>query len=273
MPRYQTLEQFLQKPFGGSNMDPAKLAKYRQMYAENTSKIELHSHTKIEDSYYFHVRIPSDSRKDEGIYYDVIIRFFANDPEVQKSMSLRNYYISFFSNSPGFIYNYAVLYKQEGFLIEELYTKLDPQYFNKLPTKTNKNLTLSFDKSIYFACRFLSEKQFRVLNKLGSNLGGKPMRPGPFFSEIKDFQTIKMEGDLVALERKAKKRLEENPRDYSLHHDAANQKRSLDEHIKNPVKSTAKEKRNIFVVRKRGGTSTGVKSIVRKTATKSTKRK
>lgn len=272
MARYQTLEKFLQQPFGSANADRTKLQKYSQMYSENTQKIELYSHTKIEDSYYFHVKIPSESNKDQKVYYDVIIRFFTNDDRIKKSSSLNEYYIQFFSNSPGFIYNYAVLYKQNGFLIEQLYTKMDPQYFNKLPVKTNKKLDLSYDKSIYFACRFLVEHRFRVLSKIGSHLGGKSLSPQQFFQGIKDFQTVKMEQDLISLERKANKELDKS-RDLTEHNKAVDKKRELDQHVKHATNSTVKDGRS-SIFRKVGGSSTSaIRSITRKVARKSTRSK
>ena len=188
MPKYQTISEFVFMPFGNYTSQ-SKLEKYKALYLTNNSKIILNAYTKIEDSYYFHVKVPSESQKDGNVYYDVVIRFFTDKPAVKSSSHLRDYYIQFFSNSPGFIYNYAVLYKNNGFLIDFLYTKMDPRYFDKLPIKTNKNLELSYDKSIYFTCRFLNEKKFKVLNKVGITLG-KKLPPDKFFKEIKDFQSI-----------------------------------------------------------------------------------
>ena len=132
MTKYQTLSEFLQSPFG-SGADQNKLIKYNAMYNSNINKIVLNAYTKIEDSYYFHVKVPSESQKSGNVQYDVVIRFFTDNADALASSHLRNYYIQFFSNSPGFIYNYAVLYKNNGFLIDSLYTKLDPRYFDKLP--------------------------------------------------------------------------------------------------------------------------------------------
>ena len=84
-----------------------------------------------------------------------------------KENTLKNYYVQFFSNSPSFIYKYAVLYKRNGALIENLYDKLNPEYADTLPETTNKTLEVSFDKSIYFTVRFLLDYRFSYLNKIG----------------------------------------------------------------------------------------------------------
>lgn len=273
MAKYQTISEFLRVPFGNTSAQN-KLTKYNSLYIENKSKIILNAYTKIEDAYYFHVKVPSESQKDGNVYYDVVIRFFSDKPDALSSSHLRDYYIQFFSNSPGFIYNYAVLYKNNGFLIESLYKKLDPRYFDKLPLKTNSKLELSYDKTIYFTCRFLNEKKFKVLNKFGISLG-KKMQPNAFFREIKDFQSVKIETELLTMERSSLKNLRKS---------LDNNKQSSEENTDNKLSgiqkktasmSTTKEKRNPVIMKKTAGLSTSgiVKSIIKKTASKSTRKK
>lgn len=272
-PTYQTLSEFLQEPFWNSdskNYD--KLKEYDKRYQANDQKIKLHSYTKIDNSYYFHVIIPSDSQKASGVYYDVVIRFFTDKKTELAASHIRGYYIQFFSNSPGFIYNYAVLYRKFGYLINHLYDKLDPRYFDKLPEKRNTEHTLSYDKSIYFACRFLSEHKFRVLNKVGIPFG-RNLPPSKFFQEIKDFQTIKIENDLLALERKAMKELarttEERAKDASKKNELL---RKQDSHRKFAQKSTSPIQRIIRKVKKGATKSTTGHGPIRRRASKSTSR-
>lgn len=247
MARLQTLSEFLRAPFGNTS-DQSKLTKYSNMYATNLSKIKLVGYTIIEDAYYFHVMIPSESHKAQDMNYDVVIRFFTNNPKIQKETTLNNYYIQFYSNSPGFIYNYVVLYKMHGFLITALYEKLDPRFMDTLPTKMNKNLELSYDKSIYFACRFLSEHKFRVLDKRG-NYFGRKISPLKFFKEIGDFQTVKLESELIAIEKKAMKDMEKTL-SIQLSMEKDDKKRELDTHRKNPRMTTEKEPKEKRIIRK-----------------------
>lgn len=263
MATYQTLSEFLHTPFGNTSTQ-VKLSKYNSLYVQNDSKIILNAYTKIDESYYFHVKIPSESQKDGNVHYDVVIRFFTDKKDALISSHLRDYYIQFFSNSPGFIYNYAVLYKNNGYLIDSLYNKLDPRYFDKLPVMTNSKMELSYDKSIYFACRFLNEKKFKVLNKFGVTLG-KKLTPDKFFKEIKDFQSVKIENDLLTFERKSLRGLSK-----TLEKD----KSSNDTHRKNPSLSTIKDKKNPRIDKKTSSNTTAtVRSIIRKTAGKSTRKK
>ena len=273
-PTFQTLSEFLQEPFWNSDSkNYQKLQEYEKRYQLNEQKIKLHSYTQVDNSYYFHVTIPSDSQKASGVYYDVVIRFFTNKESELKASHIRGYYIQFFSNSPGFIYNYAVLYRKHGFLIDLLYDKLDPRYFDKLPEKRNTEHTLSYDKSIYFACKFLSEHKFRVLNKMGIPFG-RNLSPSKFFQEIKDFQTIKIENDLLALERKAMKDLvkstEEKAKDASKKNELLRQQ---DNHRKFAVKSTSPIQRVIRKIKKGATKSTSRNHPVRRKALKSTTKK
>lgn len=199
--RYQTLSGFLIAPFNKKNVEKDNTfnSKYRLFVSSN--KIKVHATCIIEDSYYIHIKVPSESNKDKDYLYDVVIRFFTDNPEVLKQNSLRNYYIQFFSNSPSFMYQYAYLYNQEGFLIKALYDKLDADYIDIPPTKTNSEMIASYDKSIYFACRYLSENMFRYLNKKG-HLLIKKVTKEKFFSNISDFKSVKFDQTLINEEKK-----------------------------------------------------------------------
>lgn len=200
--KYQTLTSFLMNPFkngGDVQRDATYDAKYRSFVS--TNKIKVFAMCIIEDSYYIHVKVPSESQKDGKYEYDVVIRFFTDNPEVQAQETLKNYYVQFFSNSPSFMYQYAYLYNKEGFLIETLYNKLDADYIDVPPEKTNADMKKSYDKSIYFACRFLSEQKFRYLNKKG-HLSSKQVDDSKFFSNISDFKSVKLDQALMSEEKK-----------------------------------------------------------------------
>lgn len=211
MIKYQTISEFMHSPFG-RGVDLTKDQKYRKMYETEGSKIKIASYCILEPSYYIHLQIPSDSKKDERYTYDVVLRFFTDKPELEKAPDLTQYYLQFFSNSPGFIYQYAVLYKNHGYLIEELFDKLDPEFKDKLPEKTNKEMKLSYDKSIYFAMLYLSKYKFKVLSKKGFSLMQHKTSMAGMLSKISDFQGIKFDQALIQQERKLERQLEEAKR-------------------------------------------------------------
>ena len=207
-PKYQTLYEFLRTPFGRQDL-VQKMEAYDKSYRTylGTNKIRVVAFTEIEGSYYMHVVVPSESAKTQEYKYDVVIRFFAPTKEIAMQGSLRNYYVQFFSNSPSFIYKYAVLYRNNGALIEFLYDKMNPEYANVLPEKTNASMEISFDKSIYYATKFLSEHKFRYLNKMGVLLQ-KKRTPKIFFANIRDFETVKLERMLISEELRLQKEQE-----------------------------------------------------------------
>lgn len=261
--KYQTLDQFLFNPFGLNNNNVTKARQFDVLYDKEKNKIKLIGYTIVDDSYFFHVKIPSKSQKSDNVYHDVVIRFFTDDPEISKSSDIRSYYIQFFSNSPGFIYKYAVLYKKYDYLIKFLYDKLDPDYFDKLPKNVENEMDLSFDKSIYFACKYLSEKRFRVLNKIGIGIG-KKIKPDVFFKGISDFKTVTFNTELRNLSKSSLKELE---KELSKHND---EKRKNDVHRKQPTKSVSNGHRVEKITSKKSTTSH--RSIVRKGARKSTRK-
>ena len=126
----QTLQSFLRTPFGRQDMGD-KLQDYEQRYRKyyQSNRIRVVAMTEVEGSYYLHLEVPSESAKEQHYKYDVVIRFFTPDPHTAREGSIRNYYVQFFSNSPSFIYRYAVLYKQHGALIEFLYDKMSKELF------------------------------------------------------------------------------------------------------------------------------------------------
>lgn len=263
--KYQTLSEFIRSPFNKRDA-MAKNTKYETMYQKfmSENKIRIAGYMEVEDSYYIHVKIPSESNKGENYEYDVVIRFFTDRIETQAQPSLTSYYIQFFSNSPGFIYQYATLYKREGYLIESLYNKLDPEFMDKMPEKTNNGMELSYDKSIYFACRHLSEMKFRVLNKKGIILQ-KKKTPDRFMADISDFKSVKFDQDMMNADKQLKRQLEAKRQSEKMI-----QKRVSDSHRSPSSKSTTKGSPSsiTYAVKKTGAGNIKKK----KTASKTTKR-
>lgn len=207
--KYQTLTEFVASPFGRKT-DLTRDRKYDTMYQNyiKSNSIYIKSYTTIEDSWYLLIRVPSESQKGL-IEYDVVIRFFPETKDIISESHLRNYKIQFFSNSPSFTYQFAYLYYTNGYLIEELYKKSDIESISRPPEKANANMTLTYDKSIYFACRYLTSKQFGKLDKNGS-MGSKQTSDG-FFREISSFNDMNMYSMILSEERKLKREIANAP--------------------------------------------------------------
>lgn len=219
---------------------------FQKFKSEN--RIYLKASTKIDDAYYYLIKVPSESQKDSKIEYDVVIRFFTDDTNNTKSNNLRNYYIQFFSNCPSFMYQFAYLYNKKGYLIELLYNKIDANYINMPPKVRNSGMVISYDKSIFFACKYLAGEQFKLLNK-PSGFRGNYISPEKFFPLIKDFETVRVTQDIINAEKKIQKELlkdEEQNRftKNNLKHSQTNVKRAANKiGVMDKIKPIAKNKK------------------------------
>ena len=207
MVAFQTIQDFVENPFG--NAKEEKRNKLEEQYQKMKSKrdFRVEGFTTIDDNYLIHITIPSESNQSQ--VYDVVVLFFTDDTVIKKRTTFSNYYVKFFSNSPSFIYHYAYLYEQNGFLIDALYDKLDPSFRGVKPKQTNQSMELYYDKSIYCACRLLLDNNLILLSKLGIITKHKKSQT-KFFSDIKSFENIKMANDIKTMDKKINKELSEN---------------------------------------------------------------
>jgi hypothetical protein len=198
----QTLEDFLAKPFGNTEPRSTEFeAKYKKLVS--SKRIHMEACTKVDNkNYLVHIKVGSDSN--ETMFYDVVLLFFTESEEISKDVSFRRYFVKFFSNSPSFIYQYAVLYRQNDMLIDALGEKMDALYADKLPEKANPNLRISYDKSIYGACRYMQDHKLSAFNKAG--FFAKRKKPlDKFFADIKSFEDVKFTTSIANIGKKTEK--------------------------------------------------------------------
>ena len=210
----QTLEQFLEAPFYQRDTQQKHL-QYESRYLsyKKANRIRIKSVVEVDHNYFIHFKVPSETAK-EKFDYDVVIQFTPPDDDLAKSPSIRNYWVQFFSNSPGFVYKYASLYKIQGYLIETLQLKFAPGTLDKLPDKANSNYTLYFDSSIYYACRFMVDNKLTYFNKIALTFW-KRSNFSQFVDGIKDFQSSQVAKSNSGLEAKLKTEMR-NDRKLSL---------------------------------------------------------
>lgn len=198
----QTLAEFIERPFG--EIDPKK-REYDKSYKSLMSKhrIKMGGYFEKDGMYFIHIKVGSESSSQ---FYDVVFLFYTNDPKLKASRWFASYEVRFFSNSPAFLYNYIVLYHQNGVLIDELYDKMEEEYRDKLPKKSNPNMKLSYEKSIYCAGRFMLENKFNF-NKLKLQLFVKKKTEERFFNDISTFYNKEMDRVMEDVEKKLKKEI------------------------------------------------------------------
>lgn len=200
----QTLEDFIREPFHESNAQKNLEYETRYQKYKRENRIKIEGTMEIDKNYFIHITIPSESQK--GLmHYDVVVQFFTPDSSVQKELTLQNYYVQFFSNSPGFIYKYASLYKLQGYLIESLVDKYPEGMTEILPEKANKKFDLYFDSSIYYACRYLIDNKLVLLGKLNFVIRNKTA--SAFYNGIQDSEEVGIARQVSSFENKLKKEI------------------------------------------------------------------
>ena len=189
----QSLQEFIDSPFG--NTVPVKLRddlekKYRDFLTKNGRMMKAKESCIIGNIYYINIIVPSESNKGND-HYNVIFQFIPFDKDDEKESTVYNYQVKFFSNSPSFMYQYAYLYKRAGILIDDNNTgnKVDKEYIFTPPTKSNINMNLYYDKSIFYALKFiLSHTDYLIkdswLRRMNVNIK-------KFSNNVLDFSTIK----------------------------------------------------------------------------------
>ena len=183
----QTLSEFIKEPF--MNKNNTKYLQYEDRYQKykKIQKIQVLGTTTVNDDFFIHIKVPSESQKGLN-YYDVVIQFFTPNEDFKKELTLKNYYVQFFSNSPGFVYKYATLYKLQGYLIESLMDKFQDGVLDILPDKANKNYELFYDSSIYYASRFIIDNRLTLFGKTTYKIY-KHKQITKFLEDIQDFDS------------------------------------------------------------------------------------
>lgn len=201
---HQTLKEFIEAPFGVPNM--SKNLKYEDRYQsyKRNNKIKIESSIEFEKNFFIHLKVPSESQ--EKMFYDVVIQFFTTDDKIERQLTVENYYVQFFSNSPGFVYKYATLYKLQGYLIESLYGKFDSGTLEILPDKSNSSYELYYDSSIYYACRYLLDNKLTTLGKLTLKLF-KTKSVESFFGDIQDTESMSIQRQINDVEKSLRKEI------------------------------------------------------------------
>lgn len=204
----QTLQQFLDSPFGLPDKSQKHL-KYESRYQsyKRSNKIKLEGAHELDGNYFVHLKVPSESTKSD-LVYDVVVQFFPPNEKVSHDLDVGNYYVQFFSNSPGFVYKYAALYKLQGYLIESLIDKLGREALDKLPDKANSTYDLYYDSTIYYVCRYLIDNRIFVLGKLNLKMRRKSF--DNFFEGIADFESVNMERDVSQLKKDITKEIQKD---------------------------------------------------------------
>lgn len=214
---YQTLEQFVNNPFE-MGYQPS-LQEYAKKYDSLNKRqmIKFAGALIVDDVYFLRIRVASESAS--NVWYDVVVQLFMDDELKGRNIALNSYYVKFFSNSPGFVYKYGYLYHQHDMLIEVLANKYPKEVLTVEPNKTNAEKRMGYDKSIYYACRYILDRPLSLLSKTGLSVI-QARSAKNFFDGIADFDSVsedisisKMEASIRKEAKKDQETLKKNKRE------------------------------------------------------------
>lgn len=187
------IREFMNNPSGKGAVIPGKAVllmdldkRYNELTKNDGISEKIYNH---KDIYYFHIITKTESEERDNTY-DVVLKFEPVDKNMLKDGSLKNYIMKVFSNSPSFTFTYAYVAGLNGILIEELMDKFDVNILGQPPISRNPSLLFSYEKTIYFACKYLLEHN--KLNKSYLKGNSKPLKK-EFFKNIRNYKQIEEE--------------------------------------------------------------------------------
>jgi hypothetical protein len=168
-----SLEQYIQNPQLKSNavLNATAREAVREDYTKRFNGILLREKGNINyklyedkksNSFYAHFKIPSETV--EKFYYDVVIKFFANE-DIKNTEDLFKYDIQVFSNDPAFVYTYAFSFMDHDLFIKSLAPKMSKKALKKTPEEKNPYLQIGYVKTIYFAYLWMKNRGLNKLNR------------------------------------------------------------------------------------------------------------
>ena len=173
-----TFDEYIRNPMAKHNMVFSNRHVYDNLYKDKLDKIltretgkiryQLFSDEKSGD-FYCYLLIPSEVV--EKFYYDVVIRFYTNDPKISNSSVLTNYKAQFFSNDHSFVFTFAHAMHKNKLFIEDLKPVMSKEALKKLASQRNPKDEIGYVKSIYFA--YLIMKSYGLFEKLQYKTYGK----------------------------------------------------------------------------------------------------
>jgi hypothetical protein len=133
--------------------------RYMKLMQDKEKEFKL-ERFKDKNDYYFYFKIPSETH--ENLHYDVVLQFKPIGAQSINDMTLNNYSVKLFSNSPNFVFTYAYVYNNDGILIDFLKEKISKKALTEPPNIKNPVHSYGFEKSVYFALLYIKNHRLNI---------------------------------------------------------------------------------------------------------------
>lgn len=149
------LQEYLRNP-NGKGSSAIMVNEMRRIldeqYATLRGKISIRWYKLSKKYLIAHIRVPSKSV--ERLFYDVLLEFDIDTIPKNKSV-INEGSVRVFSNCPSFVYTYANVFDKEKNFISWCKKKYPKEIFSKDPKKRNPMKIVNYERSLYFATRYL----------------------------------------------------------------------------------------------------------------------
>lgn len=202
-----TMKNLLQNPSGSQTAYFARrdliIANLNDRYYQiaKTRKVETEIYTYRGD-YFFYLKVPSE-KFTEDLTYDVVLQFIPVGGG-SSDLSISNYAIKMYSNSPNFMFTYAYVFNKDDVLVDFTKEKLSKKCLTDEPKVKNPLQSYGFEKSVYFSLIYIKENKLIYKNNLAS---AKKLDKKALLKKI-----MHSEDKLKEYQRLDKKEKEENKR-------------------------------------------------------------
>lgn len=223
--------------------------KYEKLIREKDKDLKMVIYRDLKnDEYYFHLTIPSESERSNS--YDVVFLFYDDKEHSHHGeLSIANYNVKVFSNSPSFAYTFAYVYADNGLMIDSLRSKLGKEFFKKAPEVRNRFGIINYEKYIYFGAKYILDS--KRLNRAFADMGARPYVGTSFNHNIRTLETIMKEYHNAEAQLRRKKKRE------SLKANA----RTLGDHNSITPKSSIGKQNTVKVAKKKDPKKNRVKYV------------
>lgn len=237
-----TLSEYLENPMGkGDASLPNKAtiiqtlkSKYDKLMERKGDKIKLTLYRHgITGEFYAHLIIPSETERDNT--YDVVFRFFDANRSHTKDLSIRNYDIQMFTNTPSFAYTFFYVYRQYGMVIPMFEGKFGKEFLTMAPTIRNRFEIVNFDKYLYFGARYLLDSKW-ILNRAYLDTHCRNLNQKKLVASVRSLKKIMEEYDTAKAELQKHKKYQKAQKSRKT---STIKTPGVDVGVKRPIKPTA----------------------------------
>ena len=217
-----TFDEYINNPMGKANAVFSQRFMFKELYtakfdallARDAGMLKYVLYKESKSKYIAHFSIPSE--KVPRFYYDVVVEFSTDDPEIMAATTLKDYTVKFFSNDPAFVFTFAHAFKTSGMFMSSLSSKMNDMALKELGKEKNPQDLVGYVKTIYFAYLYYKMKGLdkKALWSNASN-AGKTTLLGAVMSADKKVELRQRLGEEQSKKERAIKNANKPPRKIS----------------------------------------------------------